>query len=142
SLRLWRFSKERFPQILIIVPTRELVVQVAQEVEKLTTYMNVTTVGVYGGTGMLTQMEAVEKGCDVVVATPGRMVDLGMKGSLKVKDIKRFILDEVDEMLDLGFKHQIKNILDLLPEKRQNLFFSATMTEDVEDLLDEFFEFP
>ncbi len=142
SLRLWRFSKERFPQILIVVPTRELVVQVAQEVEKLTTYMNVTTVGVYGGTGMLSQMEAVEKGCDVVVATPGRLVDLVMKGSLKLKDIKRFILDEVDEMLDLGFKHQIKNILDLLPEKRQNLFFSATMTEDVEDLLDEFFEFP
>lgn len=141
-LRMWKFSKERFPQILIVVPTRELVVQVVEAVNVLTSYMNIVTVGVYGGTGMLTQMEAVEAGSDVIVATPGRLVDLVMKGSLKLKNIKKFILDEVDEMLDLGFKHQIRNLLDMLPEKRQNLFFSATMTEEVEELIEEFFDFP
>lgn len=142
ALRMWKFSKERFPQILIVVPTRELVVQVVETITMLTPYMDVATVGVYGGTGMLTQMEAVEAGSDVIVATPGRLVDLVMKGSLKLKNVKKFILDEVDEMLDLGFKHQIKNILDLLPEKRQNLFFSATMTEEVEELIEDFFDFP
>lgn len=141
-LRLWTFSKERFPQILIVVPTRELVVQIVEVVQRLTAYMNVAVAGAYGGTGMLTQMEAVEAGLDVLVATPGRLIDLVMKGSLKLKNIKRFILDEVDEMMDLGFKHQIVTILDMLPEKRQNLLFSATMTEDVEELLNEFFDHP
>lgn len=142
SLRLWTFSKERFPQILIVVPTRELVVQIVEVVESLTTYMNVAVAGVYGGTGMLTQMETVEAGLDVLVATPGRLIDLVMKGSLKLKNIKRFVLDEVDEMMDLGFKHQIVTILDMLPEKRQNLLFSATMTEDVEELLNDYFDHP
>lgn len=142
TLRLWKFSKDRFPQILIIVPTRELVVQVVEAVEQLTPYMNVAVVGVYGGTNINTQIKQVEQGMDVLVATPGRLLDLIYKGSLKVKKIKKLIIDEVDEMLNLGFRHQLINIFDLLSAKRQNLLFSATLTDDVEELLDTFFNFP
>ena len=81
SLRLWKFSKDKHPQILIIVPTRELVVQIVEEVEKLTTYMNIVTVGVYGGTNIKTQMAAMENGLDVLVGTPGRLLDLILTGA-------------------------------------------------------------
>lgn len=141
-LRLWKFSKDRFPQILIVVPTRELVIQVVESVERLTTYMNVQVVGVYGGTNINTQRLLVEQGLDVLVATPGRLMDLILKGSLNVKKIKKLIIDEVDEMLNLGFRHQLLNLLDVLPPKRQNLLFSATITEEVEELAATFFNFP
>lgn len=141
-LRMWQFRKDRFPQILVVVPTRELVTQVVEAVEKLTPYMNVTAVGVYGGTNINTQVKMVEQGMDVVVATPGRLLDLIYKGSLKVKKIKKLVIDEVDEMLNLGFRHQLLNLFDLLPDKRQNLLFSATLTDEVESLLDTFFNFP
>ncbi|MBX2872565.1 MAG: DEAD/DEAH box helicase [Saprospiraceae bacterium] len=141
-LRLWKYSKDRFPKILVVVPTRELVVQVAEAVEQLTTYMNVEVVGVYGGTNINTQIKLVEQGLDVLVATPGRLLDLIYKGALKPKKIKKLVIDEVDEMLNLGFRHQLLNLFDLLPDKRQNLLFSATLTEEVEDLLDTFFNFP
>lgn len=141
-LRLWKFSKEMSPQILIVVPTRELVVQVVETINSLTTYMNVVAVGVYGGVNINTQKLAVEKKVDIIVATPGRLFDLTMNGSLKLKSIKRLVIDEVDEMLNLGFRTQLKNILDLLPAKRQNLLFSATLTEDVEALMQLYFTNP
>lgn len=141
-LRQWQFSKEKHPQILVIVPTRELVVQVVEEVKKLTTYMNVVTLGVYGGANMKPQMMAIEQGLDVLVATPGRLLDLALSGSLKLKSIKKLVIDEVDEMLSLGFRPQLIRVLDLLPVKRQNLMFSATMTEDVEVLVNDFFNTP
>lgn len=141
-LRQWQFSKDKHPQILIIVPTRELVVQVVEEVQKLTTYMNVVTVGVYGGANMKPQMMAIEQGLDVLVATPGRLLDLVLSGSLKLKGIKKLVIDEVDEMLSLGFRPQLIRVLDLLPAKRQNLMFSATMTDEVEVLINDFFDFP
>ncbi len=141
-LRLWQFTKSKHPQILIIVPTRELVVQVVEQVEKLTKYMNVVVTGVYGGTNMKTQMTAIENGLDVVVGTPGRLLDLILAGSLRTRDIKRFVIDEVDEMLNLGFRPQIIRVMDLLPPKRQNLMFSATMTEEVEAIIDDFFNYP
>jgi len=141
-LRQWKFSKEKAPQILVIVPTRELVVQVVETVKKLTTYMNVLAVGVYGGTNINTQKAEVEKGIDVLVATPGRLYDLAMAGAFKVKTIKKLVIDEVDEMLNLGFRTQLKNILDLLPAKRQNLLFSATLTEEVEQLMHTYFNAP
>ena len=141
-LRMWKYSKDRTPQILIIVPTRELVVQVVEEVKKLSTYMTLEVVGVFGGVNMKPQAEAVENGADVIVATPGRLMDLALNGSLKMKSIKQFVIDEVDEMLNLGFRTQLKNILEMLPAKRQNLMFSATITEDVERLMDEYFDLP
>lgn len=141
-LRLWKFDKNKDPQILIIVPTRELVVQVAESVKKLTKYMNVVTVGVYGGANINTQQLEVEKGVDVLVATPGRLYDLLLNGAFKTKTIKRLVIDEMDEMLNLGFRTQITNILSLLPGKRQNLLFSATITDEVEKLMNDYFTEP
>lgn len=141
-LQQWKFSKDIAPQILIVVPTRELVVQVVETVNRLTTYMSVVAVGVYGGVNINTQKLSTEKKVDVLVATPGRLFDLAMSGSLKLKSIKKLVIDEVDEMLNLGFRTQLKNILDLLPAKRQNLLFSATLTEDVENLLQLYFSNP
>ena len=141
-LKQWKFSKEKTPQILIVVPTRELVAQVVQTVKDLTTYMSVVVVGVYGGVNINTQAAEVHRGVDVLVATPGRLYDLCMNGAVKTKAIKKLIIDEVDEMLNLGFRTQLKNILDLLPPKRQNLMFSATITPDVELLMNTYFEDP
>jgi ATP-dependent RNA helicase RhlE len=141
-LRQWKFSKDKSPQILIVVPTRELVAQVVNAAKSLTTYMNVLIVGVYGGTSINTQTIEVQNGADVLVATPGRLFDLAMNGAFKTKTIKRLVIDEVDEMLNLGFRTQLKNILDLLPEKRQNLMFSATITDDVETLIETYFNHP
>ena len=142
SLRLWKFTKEKHPQILIVVPTRELVVQVVEQVEQLTKYMHVRVVGVYGGVNMIRQTPLIVAGVDVLVATPGRLLDFVLNGSLKLKSIKRFVIDEVDEMLNLGFRPQLIRIIDLLPTKRQNLMFSATISEDLKDLVHDFFVEP
>jgi ATP-dependent RNA helicase RhlE len=141
-LRQWEFSKDAVPRVLILVPTRELVAQVVETVRELSKYMSVKTVGVYGGANIKTQMAALDQGADIVVGTPGRVFDLALNGSLKMKSIKRLVIDEVDEMLSLGFRTQLKDILRLLPQKRQNLMFSATMTEDVEVLINDFFNAP
>ena len=141
-LRQWRYSKDRFAQVLIIVPTRELVVQVVESVKKLTTYMTLEVVGVYGGVPMKPQRTAVENGMDIVVATPGRLLDLVYDGSLKLKNVKKLVIDEVDEMFNLGFRTQLNNVLNTLPPKRQNLLFSATMTDEVETLTHEYFNNP
>ncbi len=141
-LNQWKFSKEKYTQILVIVPTRELVVQVVDAVKELTAYMSVSAVGVYGGTNINTQAAEVRAGVDVLVATPGRLFDLLMNGAVKTKNLKKVVIDEMDEMLNLGFRTQIKNILDLLPKKRQNLLFSATITDEVETLMDTFFNEP
>jgi len=134
--RLWKFNKTPYAVMMVIVPTRELVAQVVGEIEKLTTYMNVVVKGVYGGTNINTQKLAVDEGLDIVVGTPGRLMDLLLDGVLKTKQIKTLIIDEVDEMLNLGFRTQLKNLFELLPLKRQNLMFSATMTEEVEGVID------
>ncbi len=141
-LRQWKFSKDKSPQILIVVPTRELVAQVVEAVKKLTPYMSLVVTGVYGGVNINTQKLEIEKGVDVLVATPGRLYDLAMTGAFKTKTIKRLVIDEMDEMLNLGFRTQIKNILDLLPAKRQNLLFSATITEEIETLIGTYFNDP
>jgi ATP-dependent RNA helicase RhlE len=141
-LRQWKFSKDRWPQILIVVPTRELVMQVANEVKKLTAYMNVKTVGVFGGANIKTQSQEVYNGLDVLVATPGRLFDIMMMGTLRLKTVKKLVIDEMDEMLNLGFRPQLVSILDALPQKRQNLMFSATLTEDVELFINDYFGVP
>ena len=138
-LRSWRFSKEKHPQILILVPTRELVIQVEEEAKELCKYMNCVVLGVYGGVNTKPQAVAVGNGCDVIVATPGRLMDLTLNGHLKLKGIKKFVIDEVDEMLNLGFRTQLINVIDLLPAKRQNLMFSATITDMVNDIIEEYF---
>lgn len=142
TLRQLEFSKDRLPQLLILVPTRELVVQVVEEARKLSTYLTLQIVGVYGGGNIKVQMAELKNGADVVVATPGRLYDLALNGSLKTKSIKKLVIDEVDEMLNLGFRTQLKNILDMLPQRRQNLLFSATITADVEALMKTYFNDP
>ncbi len=141
-LRLWKFDKNKNPQILILVPTRELVVQVVEAVKKLTTYMSINTIGVYGGVNINTQQIELANGADVIVATPGRLYDLMMNGAFKTKMIKKLVIDEMDEMLNLGFRKQITNILELIPAKRQNLLFSATITDEVEKLMHDYFNDP
>ncbi len=141
-LRQWKYSKDKAPQILIIVPTRELVMQVVGEVEKLCSYMNVKVIGVFGGANIKTQSAAVYHGCDVLVATPGRFYDIALLGVLKLKSIKKVVIDEMDEMLNLGFRPQLVNILEILPQKRQNLMFSATLTGEVEQFINEYFYEP
>ncbi len=141
-LRMWQFSKEKKIQILILVPTRELVVQVEEEVKKLAKYLTVDVVGVYGGGNINGQATQIHKGLDILVATPGRFLDLVLNYSFKLKTVKRLVIDEVDEMLDLGFRTQLTRVLDLLPPNRQNLMFSATMTTDVEALIQTFFRHP
>ena len=141
-LRLWSYSKEKHPSILVVVPTRELVVQVAETAEKLAAYMNVTVKGVYGGANINTQALMLRDGVDVLVATPGRLLDLALNGAIKLKYVRRFVIDEVDELLDLGFRPQLERVMDLLPSGRQNLMFSATMTDDVNAIIDDFFSHP
>ncbi len=138
-LRLWKFSKDNSPSILIIVPTRELVLQVVEDVEKLTPYMAVRVAGVYGGVNLVRQTPLINAGLDVLVATPGRLLDFVLNGVLKLKSVKRFIIDEVDEMLNLGFRPQLVRIIDLLPKKRQNLMFSATITNELKNFIADFF---
>ena len=136
------FSNQESPRVLVLVPTRELVVQVVEEIEKLTKYSNTRVLGVYGGTNINTQKQAVANGIDILVATPGRLYDLALSRVLQLKTIQKLVIDEVDVMLDLGFRHQLINIFDFLPEKRQNIMFSATMTEDVDVLISDFFKSP
>ena len=138
-LRNWKFTKEKYPQIFIVVPTRELVVQVVEQVEQLTTYMNIRVGGVYGGVNMIKQAPIILEGLDVLVATPGRLLDFALNGTLKLKSVKRFIIDEVDEMLNLGFRPQLMRVMDLLPKKRQNLMFSATITNELKNFIADFF---
>ncbi len=141
-LSTFSFSKDRLPRILILVPTRELVVQGVEEIEKIGKYMSIQALGVYGGTNMNRQKEAIAEGADIVVATPGRLYDLVLSGALRLKSIHKLVIDEVDVMLDLGFRFQLTNIFELLPERRQNIMFSATMTEEVDTLINDFFISP
>ncbi len=134
-----KFSKQVHPRILIIVPTRELVLQVLDQLEWLTAYMNVRVKGVFGGTNINTQKIQVADGMDVLVATPGRLYDLALARAISLKHTKKIVIDEVDVMLDLGFRFQLTNIFDLLPEKRQNIMFSATMTQDIELFIKDYF---
>jgi ATP-dependent RNA helicase RhlE len=104
--------------------------------------MSVKTIGIYGGVNTRPQIAEIAKGVDILVATPGRLVDFLNMGVVKPKNIKRLIIDEFDEMLNLGFRAQLSVIFDKLPEKRQNLLFSATLTAEVEELVAEFFNLP
>lgn len=141
-LRDLKYSKQKHPRVLVLVPTRELVLQVVDEIEKLAKYINVRVLGVYGGTNINTQKQAILQGQDIIVATPGRLYDLGLSNALKLKSIQKLVIDEVDVMLDLGFRFQLMNIFEIIPEKRQNVLFSATMTEDVDALIYDFFKKP
>jgi len=141
-LRQLKYTDSKHPRILVVVPTRELVLQVVGEAEKLSKYMNVRVIGVYGGTNINTQKQVVFNGMDILIATPGRLVDLVMTGVLRLKSIQKLVIDEVDEMLNLGFRPQLMSFMDSLPQRRQNLMFSATLTDEVAALIDSYFYEP
>ncbi|MFN3556464.1 MAG: DEAD/DEAH box helicase [Bacteroidales bacterium] len=141
-LRQLKYSEQKHPRILVMVPTRELVLQVMEEAQRLSAYMSVRIDGVYGGTNINTQSQRIYQGVDLLVATPGRLFDLVMKGTLRLKDIQKLVIDEVDEMLSLGFRPQLTSIMELLPQKRQNLMFSATLADEVEAIIRDFFHNP
>src|SRR5690606_18271911 len=134
------FSKEIHPRVLVLVPTRELVLQVVEEIEKFGKYSSVRVLGVYGGTNINKQKEAAAQGADIIVATPGRLYDLVLSRAIQLKSVKKLVIDEVDVMLDVGFRFQLTNLFDLLPERRQNIMFSATMTDEIEELINSFFK--
>ncbi len=141
-LKQYKFTPTHTPKIVILVPTRELVVQVCEEVEKLTRYMSVRTLGIYGGVNINTQKTAVFEGIDILVGTPGRVMDLALDNYLRFDEAKKLVIDEFDEMLNLGFRPQITSILAMMKAKRQNILFSATMTDEVNEVLEDYFDFP
>lgn len=141
-LRQLTYSEQRQPRVLIVVPTRELVVQVVGEIEKLAKYMSVRCLGVYGGVKTTAQKQQVYDGVDILVATPGRLMDLYLSRVLQLNSVKKLVIDEVDEMLNLGFRPQLLQIMDALPPKRQNLLFSATLTDEVEKMITDYFYKP
>jgi ATP-dependent RNA helicase RhlE len=138
-LRNLAFSEQKQPRIMILVPTRELVEQVCGEIEKLCKYSTVRFAGIYGGANINTQKQLIMAGLDILVATPGRVMDMILNSVLKVNHIQKLVIDEVDEMFDIGFRPQVNDILLSLPEKRQNLMFSATITEEIDALIKQFF---
>lgn len=141
-LKQWKFQATDSPRVVILVPTRELVVQVVEEVEKLTKYMSIRTLGIYGGVNINTQKTSVYDGIDILVGTPGRTMDLALDNVLRFDSIQKLVIDEFDEILNLGFRIQLTSILSMMKEKKQNILFSATMTEEVDQVLEDYFNFP
>ncbi len=125
---------KHLPRALVLVPTRELAAQVAESVRNYGRHTPIRTVMIYGGVGMQPQIDALRRGVDVLIATPGRLLDLVGQGKADLSAIRFLVLDEADRMLDMGFIHDLKRILALLPKKRQNLLFSATYTQDIRDM--------
>lgn len=137
-----KFAQGMEPRVLILAPTKELTLQISEHTIALAKYTDLRTLALYGGVGPKTQIEEIRKGIDILVATPGRFMELYLKGEIPVKQIKTLILDEADRVMDMGFMPQIRKILEVLPRKRQNLLFSATFNAKVERLSAEFLEFP
>jgi len=136
------YAQGSYPRALVVVPTRELVVQVCEAVELLGEYMDIRCLGIYGGTNIRTQQEKVLAGVDLVVATPGRFMDIYYNGIMRTKQIKTVVVDEADRLMDLGFLPQLKGILEVVPERHQTLLFSATFSEAVAELASEFLHEP
>lgn len=141
-LKTWKYNKTGNPTVVILVPTRELVVQVTDIVKNLTQNITARVVGIYGGVNIKTQKLLFNDGCDILVGTPGRIMDLAIDNAISLKEVQKLVVDEFDEMLNLGFKSQLSNIFTMLREKRQNILFSATMTEAVDAVLEEYFANP
>lgn len=141
-LMIAKYAQGDHARCLILAPTRELVSQINDEITQLAKYTDLRHVALYGGVGPKAQTEALSKGIDIIVATPGRFLDLYSKGEIFPKTIKHLVLDEADKMMDMGFMPQIRRILEVIPRKRKNLLFSATFSERVERLSQEFLESP
>jgi ATP-dependent RNA helicase RhlE len=137
-----KYAQGDHARAVILAPTRELVMQIEEVVLQLAANTDLRMVALYGGLGPKTQIEILEKGVDIIVSTPGRLLDIYRKGKLLTKEIKTLVLDEADKMMDMGFMPQIRSILEIIPVKRQNLLFSATFGERIDRFAAEFLEFP
>src|SRR6188508_1681165 len=132
----------RNPRALVLTPTRELAAQVAQSVQDYGKYGDLRTQGIFGGVSERPQIDKARHGCDILVATPGRLLDLCEQRAVSLAEVQVFILDEADRMLDMGFIRDIKRILKMLPQQRQNLMFSATYSDDIRQLAGGFLRKP
>jgi ATP-dependent RNA helicase RhlE len=127
-------SAGRAPRALVLTPTRELAAQVAESARVYGKYVGLRTVVVFGGVSINPQFDALERGCDLLVATPGRLLDLAEQGGVDLRSVECFVLDEADRMLDMGFIQPIRRVIKMLPPKRQNLMFSATYSDGIREL--------
>ena len=116
---------------LVVTPTRELALQIGESFTAYAQYTTLRNTVIFGGVPQTAQVQAIERGVDVLIATPGRLLDLMDQGVFTLRDIEFFVLDEADRMLDMGFIHDIRKIIAVLPKKRQSLFFSATMPDNI-----------
>ena len=137
-----KYAQGNDPRALILVPTKELTIQITEHAKQLARYTDLRILPIYGGVGVKQQIEQIKEGVDILIATPGRFMEIYLKGDLPVKQIKTMILDEADRMMDMGFMFQVRKIIGVLPSKRQNLLFSATFPAKVEELSADFLEFP
>src|ERR1700744_211988 len=137
-----KYAQGESARALIISPTRELAMQIAENVKTFAANTDLRVVVLYGGLGPKTQIEAINKGVDIIVATPGRFMDIYLAGHIITKTLQVLVLDEADKMMDMGFMPQINRILEVVPVKRQNLLFSATMSDKIQQLSANFLEFP
>jgi len=132
----------RNPRALVLTPTRELAAQVAQSITDYGKYVDLRTQVIFGGISEKPQIDRARHGCDIMVATPGRLLDLCEQRAVSLSEVQIFVLDEADRMLDMGFIRDIKRILKMLPVQRQNLMFSATYSDDIRDLSKQFLKNP
>ncbi|MCI0750415.1 MAG: DEAD/DEAH box helicase [Flammeovirgaceae bacterium] len=137
-----KYAQGNDPRMLILAPTKELSLQLAEHARLLAKYTDLRIAAIYGGVGAQPQIKAILEGVDILVATPGRFMEIYLKGELPTKQIKILVLDEADRIMDMGFMPQLRKIFEVIPPKRQNLLFSATFSERVERLSQEFLEFP
>ena len=121
---------------MILTPTRELAIQIGENFDQYAKYTGVKHAVIFGGVPQKAQVDALKRGVQVLIATPGRLLDLQSQGCISLKGLEYFVLDEADRMLDMGFIHDIKKVLKLIPARRQTLFFSATMPSEIEKLAD------
>jgi ATP-dependent RNA helicase RhlE len=124
----------RAPRALVLAPTRELAAQVAESARTYSKYLQLRTFQVFGGVSINPQISSLRSGCDILVATPGRLLDLAQQRAVDLSKIQVLVLDEADRMLDMGFINDIRKIIKLLPQQRQNLLFSATYSDDIRGL--------
>ncbi len=137
-----KYAQGMNPRALILAPTRELAMQIAEHVEMFAKYTDLRSVVVYGGLGPKTQIEQIKLGVDIIIATPGRFLDIYLAGHINTQSIKFLVLDEADKMMDMGFIGSIHRILEIVPRRRQNLLFSATMSALVEKIAGDFLKNP
>ena len=139
----WKeLEHQGLPQVLVVVPTRELCIQVAKDIDELAGNRGIRTLAVYGGRAFEPQIESLNAGIEIVVGTPGRLLDLYRQGQLKLKEVSRLVLDEADEMLDLGFLPDVEKIFTSTPKRTQTMLFSATMPGDILNLARRFMNQP